>query len=138
MRLLLSSINLAINYWVQSNQSGLFFSVAWRSILESFSNYTHAADLTPLPEHSRIIFGLSALARMSFVKLFLFPIGCLSILNSNQIFSSLVHGRMWRSYRYTKKMRFTTGSTENQLAYFAKILRKYVHQCSSHSIFGNM
>lgn len=78
-------------------------------------------DLIPPPDHSRIIFRLSGLARV-LLSFYLFPVDCPSTLNSKQAFSLLTYRRMWRSYTYTEKMRFITISTGNQLGYCAKIL----------------
>lgn len=93
-------------------------------------------DLTPLLQLSRIIFRLSELARR-----LLFPIGCLSILNSNQIFSSLISRRRWRSYTQAEKIWYMVYHWFNwkSIRVFCQDFNcKYVDQCSSHSVFGNM
>ena len=89
-------------------------------------------DLTPPPEHSRIIFRLSALARMLSFYFFLLkkPLFYLFVA---------VCRRMWRSYTYTGKIWFTTSSTRGLLGYCEKILvaNMYitVHHIQSLEIF---
>ena len=106
--------NKLINSWVFFFSFIFNLSRSWRVS----PNYIHTAGPNPSPTAFQ---NYLQIIRMSFVNR-LFPIGCLSTLNSNPIFSSLVSRRMWRSYTHREKLRFITGSTGNQLGYFAKIL----------------
>lgn len=106
--------NKLINSWLFFFSFIFYLSRSWRAS----PNYIHTAGPNPSP----ITFqNYLQIIRMSFVNR-LFPIGCLSILNSNQIFSSLVSRRMWKSYTHREKLWFITSSTGNQLGYFVKIL----------------